>query len=59
MAADPVTFSAALRSTAPPDEVLARLHRLPIGSSARFEQPDPTTLVVSSGSKLRYRLLGA
>jgi hypothetical protein len=59
MAADPVTLSAPLQSTAPPDEVLARLRRLPMGSSARFEQPDPTTLVIYSGSKLRYRLLGA
>jgi hypothetical protein len=58
MAAQPITISTTLTSIAPTDEVLAQLHQLAWGPSARLEQPDSRTLHVSSGSKLRYRLLG-
>jgi len=58
MTAEPITLTTTLTSAAPADEVLAQLRHLAWGPSARVEQPDSKTLHVSSGSKLRYRLLG-
>ena len=58
MAAAPITLTTTLTSAAPADEVLPQLRQLTWGPSARVEQPDSRTLHVSSGSKLRYRLLG-
>lgn len=58
MAAEPITLSTTLDSGASVEEVLARLRQLPWGPAARLDQPDSTTLHISSGSKLRYRLLG-
>ena len=58
MAAEPITISTTLISVAPTDEVLAQLLQLAWGPSARVAQPDSRTLHVSSGSRLRYRLLG-
>jgi hypothetical protein len=59
MAAEPITLSTMLDSDAPAEEVLTRLRQLPWGPAARLDQPDSTTLHISSGSKLRYRLMGA
>lgn len=59
MVVNPVSLSTVLSSTDSPHDLLARLRQLPLGSRARFTQPDTTTLVVASGSKLRYRLLGS
>jgi len=58
MAAQPVTLSATLSSAASAEEVMVQLRRLPLGSAPRIIQPDSKTLLVSSGSRLRYRLLG-
>ncbi len=55
----PITATAVLSSEGAPTDVIARLQRLPVGTPARFEQPDATTLLVRAGSRLRYRLLGA
>ena len=39
MAAAPITFTAAMVSTAAKREVMSRLRELPLGSSARLQQP--------------------
>ncbi|NAZ75726.1 hypothetical protein GTQ99_09915 [Kineococcus sp. T13] len=59
MAAESITLSTTLESAATADEALAELRQLPRGPSARLDEPDGTTLHLSSGSTLRYRLLGA
>ena len=59
MAAEPITLSTTMGSDAPPEEVLTRLRQLPWGPAARLDEPDSTTSRISSGSTLRYRLLGA
>ncbi|WP_328291202.1 hypothetical protein OG218_00275 [Kineococcus sp. NBC_00420] len=58
MAAPPITLSTTLDSTASVDEVLTRLRQLSWGPSVRWDQPTDTTLRISSGSRLRYRMLG-
>jgi hypothetical protein len=59
MSAGPITFSATLDTAAAAAEVLPQLRQLSWGPAARLQQPDSLTLHVRSGSKLRYRLLGA
>jgi hypothetical protein len=58
MASQPLTSSTTLNSAAPVDEVLTRLRQLSWGTSMHWDQPTGTTLRISNGSKLRYRMLG-
>jgi len=58
VAADNLRFQAQLQTSRPIDQALDELQRLPLGSQPRIEQPDATTLLVATGSRLRYRLLG-
>lgn len=58
MATEQITLSTTLIGATPADQVLTRLRQLSWGPSARKDQPTDTTLRISSGSKLRYRMLG-
>ena len=58
MTAAPITATAAFVSDLDPGEALARLRQIPFGTRLTLEQPTTSALVVRSGSRLRYRLLG-